>query len=311
MSAQQSGDVRSVQSLPSLPLDDWESSKITLHMYLQIVGKIRLKLMPPQNHWWHVPLYVSSRGITTRPIPYAGGAFEIEVDLLDRKVRIGRSDGRSQAFDLQGQSVAKFYESVFGALDRMGIEVSILAKPFDQPFDTPFAEDREHSTFDHEYVGRYWQILLWAYGVMSKFTGRFLGKTTPVHLFWHSFDLALTRFSGRRAPVQEGAGLVEREAYSHEVISFGWWPGDANTREPMFYSYTAPEPAGIADISLEPEGAFWHRSNGSHLALYPYEAARESDDPSEAVLSFLESAYRAGATLAGWDVEDLNHGPYE
>ncbi len=287
-------------ALPTLPMDEWEDTKWTLHLYCQIVGKIRLTLMPPQNHWWHVPLYVSSRGITTRPIPYKNGGFEIEIDCIDHKLRVTTSTGVAAEFYLTGQSVAEFYRQLFSTLGELGIEVEIISKPFGIPITTPFAEDNEHASYDPEYVHRYWQALLWINGVMSEFMGRFLGKTTPIHLFWHSFDLALTRYSGRRAPAQEGADKVTREAYSHEVISFGWWPGDDNTRSPMFYSYTAPEPPGLGEEPLEPEGAAWvEPSENSHMALYPYEKVRLSEDPRGSLLSFLESAYQAGGRLAG------------
>jgi hypothetical protein len=180
-------------------MDEWEDTKWTLHLYCQIIGKIRLTLMPPQNHWWHVPLYVSSRGITTRPIPYKNGGFEIEIDCIDHKLRVTTSTGVAAEFYLTGQSVAEFYRQLFSTLGELGIEVEIISKPFGIPITTPFAEDNEHASYDPEYVHRYWQALLWINGVMSEFMGRFLGKTTPIHLFWHSFDLALTRYSGRRA----------------------------------------------------------------------------------------------------------------
>jgi hypothetical protein len=297
-----------LRDLPALPLDEWEETRWTLHLYLQIIGKIRLKLMPPQNHWWHVPLYVSSRGITTRPIPYKSGAFEIELDCVDPAVRVSTSTGIGAQFYLQGQSVAQFNQKLFSTLDDLGVDVTIVGTPFGIPITTPFAEDNEHATYDPEYVQRWWQAMLAVYGVMSEFMGRFQGKTTPVHLFWHSFDLALTRFSGRRAPTREGADPVTMEAYSHEVISFGWWPGDADTRQPMFYSYTAPEPMGLAGRPLQPEGAFWlEQSPESHTALYSYDDARVAENPRASILSFLESAYHAGAELAGWDVESLRH----
>jgi hypothetical protein len=251
---------------------------------------------------------LSSRGITTRPIPFKTGAFEIELDCVDPAVRVSTSTGIGAQFYLQGQSVAQFYAKLFSTLDELGVDVTIKGKPFGIPITTPFAEDNEHASYDPEYVQRWWQAMLSLYAVMSQFMGRFLGKTTPVHLFWHSFDLAFTRFSGKRAPTREGADPVTREAYSHEVISFGWWPGDADTRQPMFYSYTAPEPPGLADQPLEPEGAFWlAQSQENHTALYSYEDARASDDPKASILSFLESAYRAGGNLAGWDLDGLRH----
>ncbi len=295
-------------TFPALPLDEWEETRWTLHLYLQIIGKVRLKLMPPQNHWWHVPLYVSSCGITTRPIPYKAGNIEIELDCIEQAVRVSTSTGIGAQFYLQGQSVAAFYAKFFSTLDDLGIDVDIVAKPFGIPITTPFAEDTEHATYEPEHVERWWRTLVALNGVMTQFMGRFLGKTTPVHLFWHSFDLALTRFSGRRAPIAEDADPVTREAYSHEVISFGWWPGDVNFREPMFYAYAAPEPAGLGDEPLSPEGAFWHaHSENSHMALYPYENARTSGDPSAAILEFLEGVYQAAGARAGWDLDELRH----
>jgi hypothetical protein len=293
--------------LPSLPLDEWEESKLTLHLFLQIVGKIRLALMPPQNHWWHVPLYVSSRGVTTRPIPVNGGAFEIALDLIDHKAGVTSTAGGSREFALPGQSVAEFYRQTFSALQALEIEAQIRPLPYDLPFETPFSEDGAHSAYDPEYVHRFWQILVWTYGVMSQFAGRFVGKTTPVHLFWHSFDLALTRFSGRQGPKMEGGNQVAREAYSHEAISFGFWAGDDKLREPAFYSYTYPEPEGLTEQPLEPEQAWWQSQETGSLAVYRYHDALESADPGAALLAFLESAYQAGARQAGWDLEALTH----
>jgi hypothetical protein len=294
-------------ALPPLPLSEWEDTKITLHMYLQIVGKVRLGLMPFQNHWWHVPHYVSSRGLTTRPIPVRGGAIQVDFDFVDHRLIVTATDGRHEGFPLEGRSVAEFYSHFFRLLRGFEIDVEILSRPFDQPFDTPFPDDHDHASWDREYVERFWQILVWAYGVMSEFSGRFLGKTTPVHLFWHSFDLALTRFSGRPGPDMEGADPVSREAYSHEVVSFGFWPGDANFPFPAFYSYTSPEPEGIRDQPLGPEGAGWGELRGASLAYYGYEEARTSADPRASVLAFLESSYQAGAQLGDWDLEALTH----
>lgn len=295
-------------AFPDIPLEAWRPTKNTLHLYCQIVGKIRLAMHPPINHWWHVPLYVTPRGLSTHTIPFDGGSFEIEFDLLRHKLLITASSGKSEDFALfDGLTVADFYSSVFANLAKLGIEPKIRATPYEAPSTTPFSEDTENGSYDKEYVERFHQTLVTVDDILNEFRGRFLGKSTPVHMFWHSFDLALTRFSGRRAPVREGAGLVEREAYSHEVISFGFWFGDDRVPAPAFYSYTAPEPAGLAEEPLLPAEAKWAESNGAHLALMMYEDARAADDPTAAVLDFLESAYLAGARRANWEIGELKH----
>lgn len=291
-----------------MPLEAWIETKNTLHLYLQIVGKIRLKMHAPMNHWWHVPVYVSPRGLTTRTIAYPGGNFEIEFDFHDHELWIRASDGRVEHFGMyDGLSVADFYASVFANLAKLGIRPEIKGVPYEAPSTTPFAVDYENKSYDKKYVERFHQILVEVDGILQEFRGRFCGKSTPVHLFWHSFDLALTRFSGKRAKPREGAGMVEREAYSHEVISFGFWFGDANVRAPAFYSYTAPEPDGLADEPLLPSAANWQEANGSHLAILMYDDVRGAEDPRAQVLAFLESTYRAGATRANWQFEDLKH----
>jgi hypothetical protein len=299
-------------ALPEMPLEKWRPTKDTLHLFCQIVGKIRLTLHPRLNHWWHVPLYVTPLGLSTRTIPFAGGNFEIEFDLTSHNLVVRTNSGRTEDFSLyDGLSVGDFYTSLMANLAKLGIKAEINATPYEAPSTTPFADDTEHCSYDKEYVERFHRILIYVDNVLEEFRGRFLGKSTPVHMFWHSFDIALTRFSGRRAPVRDGAGFVEREAYSHEVISFGFWFGDDNVPAPAFYSYTAPEPKGLADENLSPEAACWQESNGSHMALLMYEDARTSDDPRETILDFLESAYKAGATKAGWDIEQFELGPLE
>jgi hypothetical protein len=224
---------------PPLPINEWEETKNTFHLFLQVVGKIRLYTFPKKNHWWHVPFYVSARGLTTGPIPYKGQDFEMEFDLIDHALTIRVSDGLLQPIPLKGLSVASLYRQVLFALASDGIEVEYRQPyPFDLPFSTiPFEEDREHDVYDPEYVHRFWAILRQVDTIFQKFRGRFTGKSTPPHLFWHHMDLALTRFSGKRAPEKESAGVVEREAYSHENISFGFWAGDENIRAPAFYGY--------------------------------------------------------------------------
>jgi hypothetical protein len=288
-----------------MPLDAWRPTKNTLHLYLQIIGKIRLKLHPRINHWWHAPLYVSPRGLTTRTIPFQGGNFEIELDFHDHELKIRTSSGEYEDFALyDGLTVADFYQSLMANLEKLGIVPRIWAVPYEAPSKTPFAEDHENGSYEKEYVERFHAILVAADEIFEEFRGRFTGKSTPVHLFWHSFDLALTRFSGRPAPNRPEAGLVEREAYSHEVISFGFWFGDDNVPAPAFYSYTAPEPAGLAELPLQ-AGAKWQEANGSHMALLMYDDVRQRPDARSEVLDFLESAYQAGAKAAEWDVDSL------
>ncbi|MFN2390518.1 MAG: DUF5996 family protein [Pyrinomonadaceae bacterium] len=291
-------------AFPPLPLSQWKPTKNTLHLYLQIVGKIRLALFPPMNHWWNVALYVSTRGLTTRPIPYGFGNFEIEFDFVEHQLKISTSGGAQKSFALaDGLTVADFYKQVFENLHALGIEAKIKPIPYEAPSKTLFAEDTENKSYDKEYIERFRRILIGVDDIFEEFRGRFTGKSTPVHLFWHSFDLALTRFSGKPAPVRENAGTVEREAYSQEVISFGFWAGDDNIPAPAFYSYTAPEPKGLTEEKLQPEAAFWGESNGSHLALLMYDEARKAKSPRETILQFLESAYQAGTKRADWDTK--------
>ena len=291
------------ETFPPLPLEEWEDTKDTLHRFAQIVGKVRLTSTPHTNHWWHVTLYVTTRGLTTSPMPHGDTTFAIDFDFIDHRLLICTSSGATESFALEGLSVAGFYERVFSALSRLGIDVAIVATPYDLTPAEPFAKDTMHASYDKEYANRYWRILVQTDMVFKEFSGRFTGKTSPVHLFWHSFDLAVTRFSGRLAPEREGTDRATREAYSHEVISFGFWPGDTNVRAPAFYSYTAPEPAGLADQPLQPEGAFWADAGESSIAMLMYDDLRKMDPPKVALLDFLESAYHAGARTAGWDEE--------
>jgi hypothetical protein len=295
---------------PPLPLDEWRATKDMLHLYCQIVGKVRLAMHPRINHWWHVPLYVSPRGLTTRSIPLGFNNFEIEFDLQKHKLRIATGTGEKRKFSLEdGLSVAEFYHKLFENLVELGIDTRIKAVPYETPWTTPFAEDNEHRSYDKEYIRRFHSVLVSVNDIFKEFRGRFTGKSTPVHMFWHSFDLALTRFSGKEAPVREEAGMVEREAYSHEVISFGFWAGDDKVPAPAFYSYTAPEPAGLTDEPLQPETAKWQESGGGHLALLMYEDVRGEADPRGRILEFLESSYLAGAKVAGWDTEKFKLKP--
>ena len=292
-----------MSSFPEIPLDAWRPTKNTLHLFLQIVGKIRLRTHPRVNHWWHVTLYVSPRGLTTRAIPYKGGSFEIEFDLCEHALKIKMSDGRYEDFALyDGLTVADFYSSIFANLGKLGIDAEIWAVPYEAPSTTPFADDHENKSYNKEYIERAHKTLVAVDDIFQEFRGRFTGKSTPVHLFWHSFDLALTRFSGKAAPPMPEANMVTREAYSHEVISFGFWFGDdkpESLAEPAFYSYTAPKPDGLEKEPLRPETAFW--TPGGGMALLKYKDVRNSSDPRSAVLEFLESSYQAGGKAAKWD----------
>ena len=293
-------------SLPALPYPGWEPTKETLHLWAQIVGKVKLASAPPKNHWWHVPLYLDVHGLTTRLLHGAEGTpFEIRFDFVAHRL-VGETARAEESFALaDGLSVAAFDRELHTALDTLGLDVAIVGQPFGVPTTTPFAEDEEHHSYDAEAVERFWRVLDWSADVLEEFAGWFCGKESPVQLFWHSFDLALTRFSGRRAAAQPEADAVTREAYTHEVVSFGFWAGDQNIREPSYYSYTAPEPAGLRDRLLSPATARWTDAGTGSLALFPYEDVRTSADPKATLLDFLQSAYEAGADAAGWDRDEL------
>jgi len=300
------------EQFPPLPIEEWEDTKNTLHLFLQVVGKVRLALYPKMNHWWHVPFYVSVRGLTTGPIPYEGMIFEMEFNFRDEghALKIETSVGDSRTVPLKGLSVAGFYEKVFSNMNELGIVVGIRPLPYDLPWTTePFASDYQHSAYDEAYVNRFWRILVQVNSIFQVFRGWFTGKSSPVHFFWHHADLALTLFSGRAAPVREGANPVEREASSHEIISFGFWTGDQNVREPAFYAYMHPQPAGFMDEPLSPKEAFWSPEAGE--AFLMYEDVRNAESPEKVVLDFLESVYQAGAKRANWDIEAFRPSSYE
>jgi hypothetical protein len=288
---------------PELPYADWEPTKQTLHRYVQIVGKVRMALVPPRNHWWHVTLYVSARGLETGPMPYGEATVEIELDFVDHRLHVRSSDGRTAEFPLRDRlACARFYADLFAALNDVGVDARIHAYPFDLGDSLPFADDTQHDSYDAGAVERFWTILQHTDAALATFRSRFNGKASPTHLFWHGFDLAHARYSGRRAPPIEGADAVTAEAYSHEVIAFGWWPGDdRRTPYPAYYSYTAPEPAGLRDQPLAPGAAAWQDTGNGSLGVLPYDAVRAAADPAAALLAFYESAYRAGTTAAGWD----------
>jgi len=298
---------RTARALPPLALDEWEDTKETLHRYCQIAGKVRMELSPFRNHWWHVTFYVTTRGLSTGPIPYGDMTFDISFDLLENRLSVTTSDEGEFSFALDDLPVAEFYRRLFDGLRSLGIEAAINTKPFALDDELTLDENTFHRVCEQEYVQRYHRILSWVDQVFKEFSGRFDGKSSPVQLFWHSFDLAVTRFSGKRVSLPEGTDSVTREAYSHEVISFGFWPGDANVREPAFYSYTAPEPEGLSEHPLSPEAASWLPEGGT--ALLTYEEVRNSASPTETLLEFIERAYQAGAKSAGWDIEALRTHP--
>jgi hypothetical protein len=292
--------------LPPLPLEEWEGTKDTLHLWAQIVGKTRLALMPMRNHWWNATLYPSARGLTTRRMPADAHNLEIEIDLVDHRLW-ARTTESEAGFDLHdGLSVADFHRRFTDTLDGLDVRVDIRAEPFGVPTTTPFPADREHASYDADAVRRFLRVLQWSADVLEEFAGWYGAKTSPVHLFWHGFDLAVTRFSGRRAEALPGVDAVTAEAYTHEVVSFGFWAGDRTQTSPFpaYYSYTLPEPPELREQPLRPETAEWVTQANGSLAIFRYEDARNSPDPKAALLEFLQSAFEAGGSLAGWDLAD-------
>ncbi|MFE9461832.1 DUF5996 family protein [Streptomyces californicus] len=295
---------------PPLPRESWAPTKETLHRFLQIVGKVRLAAGVRRNHWWNVPFHLTGDGITTRPSgPLGDGTvFTVDFDFTTHRLRTLTLDGHRVSFPLTGLSVGDFYREFTGALQYLGIDV-VPEHPY--PFDLPdaarpFAEDDEHATYDQVAVNRYWTILTQVMLVLEKYAAGYSGKTSPVHHFWHTFDLAVTRFSDRHVAQGQSVDPVTREAYSREVISSGFWFGDERSYpEPAFYSYTAPEPDGLQRQPLQPAAARWMESNGSHLALLPYDDVRTAPDASAEILRFYDTAYAAGARLAGWNTDRL------
>jgi hypothetical protein len=290
----------STVALPELHLADWRATRDTLHLYCQIVGKVRLATTAPRNHWWNVPLYVDVRGLTTRRLHRGDTTFEIAFDFVDHALVVRTADGRTSSFALgSGRPVAEFDARLHALLGDLGVDVEIREEPFGVPMTTPFPQDVEHASWDRDAITRFGRILDWSDSVFEEFSGWFCGKTSPVHLFWHGLDLAVTRFSGRpAAPIE--AVPVTQEAYSHEVISFGFWAGDDNVGDAAYYSYAAPEPEGLRDQPLSI--GEWSASGSGSLAILPYETVRTAEDPRATVLAFCQSAYEAGATLADWDI---------
>jgi hypothetical protein len=272
-------------------------------MWTQIVGKVRLEQTPLVNHYWNVPLYVSARGLTTTAMPYGDTFFEMEFDFIDHRLVIDRSDGATKHIALEPKSVATFYDETMAALRELGMEVNIWKTPVEIPDPIPFDQDHQHASYDPEYVNRLWHILRASDRIMQDFRSRFIGKCSPVHFFWGSFDLAVTRFSGRTAPARPDSDPITREAYSHEVISHGWWPGHGPLGKPAFYSYTAPAPDGLSEAKLKPEQAFYSKDLSEFLLLY--DDVRTAPDPDAALMDFLQSTYEAGANLAKWDRTSL------
>jgi hypothetical protein len=289
-------------SWPELKFAEWQDTCATLHMWTQVVGKIRLKQTPLVNHWWNVPLYVSARGLTTSAMPFRERYFEIEFDFIDHQLLIECSDGASKTLALRPQSVAAFYAEVMAALRELGIDIKIWTMPVEIPNPIRFEDDTIHASYDAEYANRFWRALVKIDDGLKEFRAGFLGKVSPVHFFWGSFDMAVTRFSGRPAPEREGADLITREAYSHEVISHGFWPGNKDM-EAAFYSYTAPEPAGLADTvaqgKIRPAQTFYSTDMKEFFLLY--DDVLKSNSPEQTLMDFYQTTYEAGANLANWD----------
>jgi hypothetical protein len=287
--------------LPDLNTPDWEDTRATLHMWRQIVGKMRLALSPMTNHWWQVPLYLTSRGLTTSPMPYDDFTFDIDFDFIDHLLLVRTSDGATRTLQLAPRSVADFYAELMATLKDMGIEVTIWAVPVELPDPIPFADDHIHAAYDPEYANRLWRVLLFSDSVLKEFRGRFMGKHSPVHFFWGGFDMASTRFSGRSAPPRQwppGLGKIMDEAYSHEVSSVGFWAGGAGN-DPLFYAYHTPEPVGFRESAVQPAAAAFHEQLGEFVLTYA--DLRQSANPKQDLLDFLQTTYEAGANAAGWN----------
>jgi hypothetical protein len=291
------------KSWPELPLQAWQDTYATLHMWTQVVGKVRLALSPRINHWWEVAFYVNARGLTTSAIPYGDGIFEVQFDFIDHRLEISTSWGTQKAFALKPQSVADFYAEFMSALKSLGIEVKIWTMPVEVQNGIRFEDDTQHASYDPEYANRFWQLLIQCNNVFQEFRAGFIGKDSPVHFFWGSFDLCVTRFSGRPAPPRPDADSITREAYSHEVISAGFWPGGGDIKGAAFYAYAAPEPAGLSEQKVRPAKAFYHSQMKEFLLMY--DDVRQATSPRQALLDFLQSTYEAAANLAHWDRKAL------
>jgi hypothetical protein len=296
---------------PVLPLEEWHATRETLHMWTQVVGKIRLEQMPLINHWWEVPLYLTARGMTTSIIPYRGRVFQIEFDFLSHDMRIETGEGDTRILPLRPMTVAGFYHDLMQTLLSLGINVPIWTLPVEVENPIPFEADETHRSYDPEFAWRFWRILISTEQVFTRFRSGFQGKNSPVHFFWGGFDLAVTRFSGRKAPEHPPTPLAPAsivvEAYSHEVFSCGFWPGGGPVKDAAYYAYAYPEPAGFRDFRPEPAGAYYCAELGEFIL--PYETVRESIDPDAVLLRFLATTYGAAADLGGWDRKALEREP--
>lgn len=297
---------------PALPYSQWQDTLATLHLWTQVVGKVKLGLMPWTNHSWHVTLFLTARGLSTLPVPYGLRSFQIDFDFIDHALRIETADGATRLLPLRPQPVAHFYRDVLFTLDELGLPVRIRPMPNEIPDAIPCDQDHVHSAYDGDYANRCWQAMLHAQRVFGRFRAGFRGKCSPVHFFWGSFDLAVTRFSGRRAPPHPGGvphlpDWVAREAYSQEVSSCGFWPGGPALPEPVFYSYAYPEPAGFADAPIAPAAAYFHPQLREFVL--PYEVVREAPSPDDMLMEFCQSTYEAAANLANWNRAELEGVP--
>jgi hypothetical protein len=288
---------------PALPYAAWHDTCETLHMWTQIVGKTRLALTPLVNHWWNVTLYVTARGLGTSLMPCGTDMFDAEFDFVAHRLRLRTLGGRESGVDLYPRTVADFYREYMARLRDLGIDVRIDTKPQEVSGPIPFEDDTVHASYDAEYAARYWRLLAAVAAVLQEFRARFIGKCSPVHLFWGGFDLAVSRFSGRRAPSRPGTDRMSREAYSHETSSAGFWPGSPDTPDPAFFAYTSPKPAGLGQAKVEPAGAVYSDDFGGWFL--PYDAVRAAPSPRLTLLSFCQSTYEAGATLGGWPRDEL------
>jgi hypothetical protein len=289
---------------PDLPFSEWADTCATLHLWTQVVGKIRLAHAPMVNHWWQVVLYVTCRGLTTSPIPYGGKSFQIDFDFVDHTLKLQTSKGEIETVALGPRTVADFYTEVMGRLRGLGLETRIWTMPVEIPAAIPFEHDTTHASYDQDYVGRFWRALVQAERVLNQFRGRFLGKVSPVHFFWGSFDMAVTRFSGRTAPKLTSnspnlGAWVMQEAYSHEVSSCGFWPGNGGFGKAAFYSYAYPEPRGFASAAISPAATYYDKGLGQHIL--PYDAVRQAASPDDDLVSYLSGTYEAAADLGSWD----------
>ncbi|MDP9337275.1 MAG: DUF5996 family protein [Acidobacteriota bacterium] len=292
------------QRWPAIPLAEWKDTYATLHMWTQMVGKVRLALSPDINHYWGAALYVTARGLTTSPIPYPKGVFEINFDFVGHALKINTSLGETRSFRLMPRTVAEFYFELMAALSSLGIEVKVWSMPVEVPRPVRFNLDEAHKSYEAEYAQRFWQILTSVDVVLREFRSRFIGKVSPVHFFWGSFDLAVTRFSGRRAPERPDADAITKEAYSHEVVSHGFWPGDGEiVKDAAFYAYAAPEPEGFKGRQVLPAKAFYSGEKNEFFLMY--EDVRSAESPEQALLDFCQSTYEAGAALGNWNRAEL------